>query len=84
MAADCQTVIIDNTNIRGWEMKPYVELAALFQYHVKIEIAKEWDVEVCASRNTHGVPREAIARMKAAFEPDHTAETILQSSPPKR
>jgi predicted kinase len=56
------TVIVDNTNIRAWEAKPYVLLGQVFE--VPIEFAR------CdgAWPNTHGVPQERVDAMRANLE----------------
>jgi len=64
-------IIIDNTNTQQWEMKPYLALAEKYGYEVEYLIPTTewaWDVDECARRNTHGVPRDAIQRMKDRFE----------------
>jgi predicted kinase len=66
--AQASTIIVDNTNIRLWEYSTYSALAEAYGYKViLIEMANK-DVPLCAERNTHGVPRDAIQRMKDAWE----------------
>ncbi|XP_019353798.1 NEDD4-binding protein 2-like 1 isoform X2 [Alligator mississippiensis] len=80
-------VIIDNTNIRAWEMKPYVIMALENGYEVTFrEPETQWkfDVQKLARRNTHQVPREKIQRMKEQYEHGVTVETVLQSEQPRR
>lgn len=64
-------VIVDNTNCSYFEIEPYVKMA--LQYNYEIEIVEpdnpdRFDVDLCTSRNTHGVPREAIERMLGRWE----------------
>lgn len=69
-------VIIDNTNTRLWEMHPYLRMAQDEIGHLFIlEPDTEWarDVDECARRNSHGVPRESIQRMLDRWEPYQTA-----------
>jgi predicted kinase len=75
-------IIIDNTNIKKWEMAPYLEMAKKFSYHVEYaEPQTEWwmekNVDEMAKRNTHDVPREVIQRMVDSFEmlPQFTHKT---------
>ena len=68
--AKTPVVIIDNTNIKRWEMKFYVELASQHCYTVVVVTPKTpWclDVEELAKRNTHRVPVEALQEKKRAF-----------------
>jgi len=58
-----RSVVVSNTFTRRWEMEPY-RLAAQrrgVQFRV-IEATGTW-------LNVHGVPEEAIARMRARWEP---------------
>jgi NEDD4-binding protein 2 len=69
IAAMKQTItplVIDNTNTRMWEFRPYVEFGMEYGYSVYlVEPETDWrcDVDVLAERNTHGVPRERIKIM---------------------
>ncbi|XP_041485019.1 uncharacterized protein LOC121431528 [Lytechinus variegatus] len=80
-------VIIDNTNIHTWEMKPYVVMALKHQYHVVIrEPDTPWKHKAgeLTKRNSHGVPRVAIARMLQNYDPNVTVESILNSPDKKK
>lgn len=62
-----ENVIIDNTNIKLRDMQEYFDMAKNYGAHVHIAHSPtEWamDVEECAKRNVHGVPKEVIQRMK--------------------
>lgn len=64
-------VIIDNTNMKQWEMYPYVKFA--IKYHYVIEILEPvtpwarspWQL---AERNRHKVPRDKISLMLEKYE----------------
>nr|CAG4640919.1 EOG090X07J8 [Eulimnadia texana] len=59
-------VIIDNTNLEAWEMKPYVDMGVVNNYRVELlEPETPWrqDARVLAQKNRHGVPREKIRQM---------------------
>lgn len=59
-------VLIDNTNIREREIKPYREIAKEYGYDVVVRCigsADEESVETYFKRNAHNVPKEAIQRM---------------------
>ena len=80
-------IVADNTNVRQWEMKPYVELALKYGYEVEIaEPQTPWkfDAEELAKRNTHGVPLSVIKEKLKQWEPDPTIESILESEKPKQ
>lgn len=85
-------IVVDNTNIRTWEMKPYVSMAIKHGYEVKFE--KSWSgpwapgckgesvVAALAARSRHGVPVEAIARMVDNYEENESLQSILDSKNP--
>ncbi|XP_030056226.1 NEDD4-binding protein 2-like 1 [Microcaecilia unicolor] len=75
-------IIIDNTNIHAWEMKPYAIMALENDYEVIFrEPDTRWKFNVgeLARRNSHGVPREKIQRMKEQYEHDLTFHAVLHS-----
>ena len=66
-----EIVILDNTNTKKWEYAEYIELAKTHNYEIEIKIPEtSWafDIDICAKRNSHGVPAEAIERMKERWE----------------
>lgn len=71
MANGIPCVVVDNTHVRYWEFSIYLALAEGFGYQVRYEVLFDAGLsdEELAQRNRHGVPKEAIARMRAAFEP---------------
>lgn len=59
---DVDYVIVDNTNTSAREIEYYLERASGLGVPVAIkEIAG--DVDKCAKRNVHGVPKDALVRM---------------------
>lgn len=80
-------IIIDNTNIEAWEMKPYVEAGVKYGYDIEIvESNTPWrfNAEELAKRNQHGVPKEVIQDMIDKYEHDLSVEDILQSEKPEK
>ncbi len=70
-------VIVDNTNTTWEEIKPYAKAALLLNYEIEIvepDTPWKYNVEECVRRNTHGVPIEALTRMRARWQ---TTESIL-------
>lgn len=69
------SVIIDNTNIRAWEARTYVQ------------IAKDNNVQVVFVRlngrftNTHGVPEDRVEYLSSMME-DLSEESCLSATPP--
>lgn len=64
-------IIVDNTNVKLWEMFPYVECAVKHGYVIKIlEPNTPWAKSVgkLVQNNKHNVPRETIERMLRDFE----------------
>jgi predicted kinase len=79
------TIIIDNTNIRHWEMRAYAQIADKNGYEVEfVESNSPWakDAVECARRNRHGVPLDKIIQMLQGFEPDPSLESCLTSKAP--
>lgn len=73
------TIIIDNTNIQLKEFRKYIDLIAPLNHEVVIaEPNTTWkfDVEECAKRNTHSVPKESIQRMLDRWE--NTEQIVTQ------
>lgn len=65
-------IIVDNTNMKLWEMFPYIREAVRNSYVIKLlEPNTPWRISVgkLEQRNKHGVDREAIARMLTNYEP---------------
>ncbi|XP_075448252.1 NEDD4-binding protein 2-like 2 isoform X1 [Ascaphus truei] len=81
-------VIIDNTNIMSWEMKPYVQMAIERDYIVEFLEPDTWwklDPMELEKRNKHGVPREKISQMLDRFEHHMTISAVMNSvEPPHR
>lgn len=79
-------VVVDNTNIRLWEMAPYVAMADEAGWAVEVATPlTEWarDAAECARRNSHGVPLATIERMLAAWEDFSCLDEIRASAKPK-
>jgi predicted kinase len=71
MSVGCPLVVVDNTNIRWWEMMPYIEMAQANQYKVVVEHIGSLDLDVIHDyfqRNTHHTPFEVIRRQRRNFE----------------
>jgi predicted kinase len=83
MHGGIELVIIDNTNIKRKDMQPYFDAGKEFGYEIEeIVVGEEYllpgeemtqqlidgYLRLCAKRNTHGVPLEAIQRMAGKFE----------------
>jgi len=57
-----ETLVVDNTAIRAWEISPYYSLGEAFGHEVKI-VHVRCDAETAHCRNIHGVPLEQVERM---------------------
>ncbi|XP_030164793.1 LOW QUALITY PROTEIN: NEDD4-binding protein 2-like 1 [Lynx canadensis] len=80
-------IIIDNTNLHAWEMKPYAVMALENNYEVifrEPDTRWKFNVQELARRNIHGVPREKIHRMKERYEHDVTFHSVLHAEKPSR
>ncbi|XP_068786209.1 NEDD4-binding protein 2-like 1 isoform X2 [Struthio camelus] len=79
-------VIIDNTNIHAWEMKPYVMMARENSYEVLFrepDTPWKFNVQELARRNIHDVPQQKIQRMKEQYEHGVTFHSVLRSEKPR-
>ncbi|XP_067842062.1 uncharacterized protein [Heptranchias perlo] len=80
-------IIIDNTNIQAWEMKPYAEMAVERCYRVSFREPETWwkfNVVELEKRNKHRVPREKIIQMMERFEHPMSSDIVLSSVEPSR
>ena len=63
---------VHNTFTQRWEMEPYIQLAE--ETGARLVVIDLFDGGLTdkelAARNSHGVPMEAIARMRARYEHD--------------
>ncbi|KAL4647767.1 NEDD4-binding protein 2-like 2 [Arapaima gigas] len=78
-------VIIDNTNMQAWEMKPYAKHAVERGYCVEFcEPNTSWrrDPLELEKRNKHRVPRYKIAQMLERFELPMSLDIVLNSQEP--
>jgi len=66
-------VIVDNTNVRLRDIKPYVQIAGDHGYEVQYQEPTTpwaWDIDELVKRNTHGVGRDIIERMQRRYARD--------------
>ncbi|XP_068924232.1 NEDD4-binding protein 2 isoform X2 [Petaurus breviceps papuanus] len=80
-------VIIDNTNLQAWEMKPYIILSQKYKYKVHFREPDTWwkfKPKELARRNIHGVTKEKIVRMLEHYERYVSVTHVLDSSVPDR
>ncbi|KAM5182035.1 uncharacterized protein ACMZJ9_002432 isoform 2-T2 [Mantella aurantiaca] len=80
-------IIIDNTNIQAWEMKPYVQMAIEKCYDVDFLEPNTWwkvDPHELEKRNTHRVPHEKISQMLERFEHGINVGVVMSSVEPRR
>ncbi|XP_044537679.1 NEDD4-binding protein 2 [Gracilinanus agilis] len=80
-------VIIDNTNLQAWEMKPYIILSQKYKYKIHFREPDTWwkfKPKELARRNVHGVTKEKIVRMLEHYERYVSVTHILDSSVPDK
>uniref|UniRef100_A0A3Q2UC29 NEDD4 binding protein 2-like 2 n=1 Tax=Fundulus heteroclitus TaxID=8078 RepID=A0A3Q2UC29_FUNHE len=78
-------IIIDNTNLQAWEMKPYVKMALERGYKVDFcEPDTRWkfDPYELEKRNKHGVPQEKIAQMMDRYSFPISIDIVMSSQEP--
>ncbi|KAL7841434.1 hypothetical protein SRHO_G00251250 [Serrasalmus rhombeus] len=77
-------IIIDNTNMQCWEMKPYVALALKHKYRVLFREPDTWwktKPRELQKRTKHGVTREKIRRMLEHQDRYVSVQNIMASEP---
>ncbi|XP_007945335.1 NEDD4-binding protein 2 [Orycteropus afer afer] len=80
-------VIIDNTNLQAWEMRPYVTLSQKHKYKVLFREPDTWwkfKPKELARRNIHGVSKEKIIRMLEHYQRFVSVPIIMSSSVPEK
>ncbi|XP_061535547.1 NEDD4-binding protein 2 isoform X1 [Phycodurus eques] len=73
-------IVIDNTNMQGWEMKPYVAQALKHYYKVLFRETDTWwknKPRELERRSKHGVTAETIRRMLNGYERFVTVKSIM-------
>ncbi|KAE8295075.1 NEDD4-binding protein 2-like 2 Phosphonoformate immuno-associated protein 5 [Larimichthys crocea] len=78
-------IIIDNTNIQAWEMKPYVQMAVDRGYKVDFcepDTTWKFDPRELEKRNKHGVHQEKIAQMMDRFSLPISIDIVMSSQEP--
>ncbi|CAJ1065081.1 NEDD4-binding protein 2-like 2 [Xyrichtys novacula] len=78
-------IVIDNTNIQAWEMKPYVKMAIERGYRVEFwepDTSWKFDPSELEKRNKHGVPQEKIAQMMDRFSFPISVDIVMSSQEP--
>nr|XP_019955990.1 PREDICTED: NEDD4-binding protein 2 [Paralichthys olivaceus] len=79
-------IIIDNTNMQGWEMRPYVVQALRHGYKVLFREPDTWwktKPRELERRTTHNVSVETIRRMLNGYERFVTVHSIMGSHMPE-
>lgn len=79
-------IIIDNTNMQGWEMRPYVAQALKHRYKVLFREPDTWwknKPRELERRSMHNVPAEKIRRMLNGYERFVTVQSIMGSNVPE-
>lgn len=61
-------IVVDNTNVRAWELAAYVQVAKYNGYSVEI-VRMDADPGIAAARNVHGVPVGDVICMAKRMEP---------------
>lgn len=63
-------LIVSNTSMTHWEVKPYLQLAKKYGYTVDVwRMPGPWDAEVLFNRNVHGVPLETLEKQIRKYQP---------------
>ncbi|KAI4875401.1 hypothetical protein NFI96_006312 [Prochilodus magdalenae] len=74
MLSGCSPVIIDNTNVQAWEMKPYVTLALEFGYRVEFaEPDTSWKCDPAELENLSAAAQCSVDHPLVLHEPPQDA-----------
>ncbi|KAM9314231.1 NEDD4-binding protein 2 isoform 2-T2 [Pholidichthys leucotaenia] len=79
-------IIIDNTNMQGWEMKPYIAQALNHGYKVLFKEPETWwkhKPRELERRTVHNVSAERIRRMLDKYERFVTVQSVMGSQMPE-
>ncbi len=60
-------LVVDNTNVKAWELSPYIQLAKHHRFDLEV-VRFHIDPAIAGPRNKHGVPQEAVDRMAKGME----------------
>ncbi|XP_055641199.1 NEDD4-binding protein 2 [Toxorhynchites rutilus septentrionalis] len=74
-------IVVDNTNMKHWEMHAYVQIATDNGYYLEtLEPITHWrnNARALAARNTHGVPEQKIKSMLANYEKLHSVTELYK------
>lgn len=66
-------------------MRKYVEMAQQFGYKLDVQTSETdwaWNAEICAQKNSHGVPADKIQGMIDRYEKFTSIDDILKAEPP--
>jgi predicted kinase len=74
-------VIVDNTNLKYWEMKPYVDAAKKYGYEVNI-LQIHTNIETVLARQVLGknVPKGTVLKMQQKLEDSDLPKEIIDST----
>ncbi|XP_055695999.1 uncharacterized protein LOC129797449 [Lutzomyia longipalpis] len=73
-------IIVDNTNMRLWEMLVYCKYAIRFGYIVRVmqpTTPWAWNATTLSQKNRHQVPRDSIERMLLKYEKLNSENELL-------
>ncbi|KAJ8412474.1 hypothetical protein AAFF_G00128100 [Aldrovandia affinis] len=83
MANGAHPIIIDNTNMRRCEMKPYVKMGLDYGYYIRFRTTPNtwaWSVEELYEWIHGVVPKWVMYRMKKNYEPVRNIYDVLNDS----
>jgi predicted kinase len=63
-----ETIVVDNTNIKAWDMKPYLKILKEYKDYQVFQKVMDCDLFDAAENSFHEVPIFSIMRMDENFE----------------
>lgn len=88
MKEEITPIVVDNTNLQGWEARPYVELADKYNYSIKILETPSLNIEELLKRQNlrkktgKNLSREVLERMIKKYEKGLTLDDIRKAKNP--
>jgi len=81
METNVSVVFVDNTNLKYWEMKPYIDVAKKNEYTVNV-LQIHTNIETILARQITGknVPRETILKMQQKFDNSDLPQEIIDNT----
>lgn len=85
MKENYDIVIVDNTNVRVWEMQPYAKMASKAGYNIEMlepQTEWRWNINECVKKCTKNIPYITLVKMEKEYARNITIEDVLEAKIP--